>query len=146
MSARIAPEPISIGITFAAHQLPRVNKLTRPVEAAEPASPDPQNSKNAGGENRPQPSVRPPGKDPSIPPQALIDASLISAEFKPVIKVELPDTSEVESVKPESAPVEAPELVVAASDEGSVPEVQSAPEAPESSVEHAQPADSTTAS
>ena len=101
MSARIAPEPISIGITMGAEFSSRASRTTRPVEAIAASTPDPQQNRSgtrtlADGDKA-RSGERPPGKDPSIPPQTLFDAALIAAEFKANTKVELPDPSEIEA-------------------------------------------------
>ncbi|UJQ95427.1 hypothetical protein [Mariluticola halotolerans] len=101
MSARIAPEPISIGITMGAEFSPRASRTTRPIEAIAASTPDPQQSRSgtrtlADGDKA-RSGERPPGKDPSIPPQTLFDAALIASEFKANTKVELPDPADIEA-------------------------------------------------
>lgn len=90
MSARIAPEPVSIAISQAAQFAPRQTETTRPVESAGSTSADPGRDHAFGrrlsdGEKA-RPGDRPPGKDPSMLPQALFDAALIASEFKPETK------------------------------------------------------------
>lgn len=121
MTARIAPEPIAIGVTSSPMLAENIKKAARPVEpieesTADPKGNDPRDGRQAEGDTL----SRPPGKDPSIPPQALFDAALIAAENKPSIKpiesAPKPATIAVstETVQPKSDPVE--ELSQARSD------------------------------
>lgn len=111
MSARIAPEPVSIGISLNAEYKPRVDRTTRPIEPAA-ASADRQQNKAFGRSVadgiKPRSGDRPPGKDPSVPPQALFDAALIAAEFKPVTKYE-PDAKELPEAPQAKEPAKASE-------------------------------------
>lgn len=113
MSARIAPEPISIGVTFNAQYAQSAAESTRPIEATEPTNANKQDNPSnsgAGAHARfepPQPSERPPGVDPSVPPQALKDAELIAEEFR--------------------ASLVAQELEAKAAEENAAPTAQSAP-------------------
>jgi len=130
MSARIAPEPISIGITMGAEYSPRASRTTRPVEAVAATTADPQQnrSRTLADGDKARSGERPPGKDPSIPPQTLFDAALIASEFKPTTKVELPDPAEAETAVKASA-VESDNPGEAA------PDVQDAAQAPGNNVD-----------
>lgn len=111
MSARIAPEPITISITHAAHLAPRRSEPTRPVESVSATTPDPKRDNAFGRKlsdgNKARPGDRPPGKDPSVLPQALFDAALIAQEYKPQTKPQKLEPTEFEA--PASAPAEARE-------------------------------------
>lgn len=87
MTARIAPEPIAIGVTSNPMLAHDIKKSARPVEPIEQSTADPKgNDSRDDRQAEADPLSRPPGKDPSIPPQALFDAALIAAENKPSVK------------------------------------------------------------
>lgn len=90
MSARIAPEPVTISVTQAAQYAPPQAQSPRPVESAGSASADPGRDQAFGRKfsdgNEARQGDRPPGKDPSMLPQALFDAALIAEQYKPSTK------------------------------------------------------------
>lgn len=119
MSARIAPEPVSIAIAPHVDYQPRTERSTRPIEPSEAASADKRQNPGTGNQQRnaierPRAPDRPPGTDPSVPPQSLLDASLIASEFKAsAVLVEVSeaaeaveqDVSAVQVEEPENSPV-----------------------------------------
>lgn len=100
MSARIAPEPVSIAIAPHVDYQPRTERSTRPIEPSEAANADKRQNPGTGNQQRnaierPRAPDRPPGTDPSVPPQSLLDASLIASEFKAsAVLVEVSERSE----------------------------------------------------
>lgn len=92
MSLIVAPEAVAVVSPPIVVRPVASRPDTRPVEPADQANAgSSQNQQNATSrdaangsqEFKPTPSARPPGTDPSLPPQALFDASLISEDFKP---------------------------------------------------------------
>lgn len=104
MSAKIAPENVSVGVTLASRAAPKPVPTSRPIEDAGIISADSNPSKNrAFGRkisdgNKAEPGTRPPGKDPSVLPQSLFDAALISSEYKPQTRQEFKPPQPSESV------------------------------------------------
>lgn len=92
MSVQLLPEPVA-AITPVVFERP-VNQRpdTRPVEGSDKTNTGSSEQKQTNTADiqfgKAEPSARPPGTDPSIPPQAVFDASLISADFKPLTKPE----------------------------------------------------------
>jgi hypothetical protein len=128
MSARIAPEPVSVGVTLANEYAPRTDRSTRPVEpAATPA--DNKEGTSLGRRPRrgdaPQLPARPPGQDPSVAPQSLFDAALIASENKPTFDpVEVPTPEELEAqAANDDRPSKSTTPTVAASDTPAAPDV-----------------------
>lgn len=125
MSVNIAAQPVSAAIPPVTEYQPRTNQRVRPVESTASASNDREHladnkkaqTANAAlySEAKAAPSDRPPGKDRSIPPQALFDASLISSEFKADLKLGTQPKTETEStapsIEPQSSTHEATESV-----------------------------------
>lgn len=77
---------------------PRQNQSVRPVENAAEANADSKRENTGSNPNtntaneKPVQSGRPPGTDPSVAPQTLLDASLIAENFKATTK--LPEKQE----------------------------------------------------
>lgn len=130
MTARIAQEPIAVGVTLNPLLAQDVKTSTRPVEGIGKSSADPKGNNPHEDHQAPaEISARPPGKDPSIPPQALFDAALIAAENKPTVApvvappkeaapgVELKGTEPADEVDQSKAPTAQEKVVVANTDE-----------------------------
>ena len=89
MSLIVAPEPVAVVTPPIAVRQTEPRPDTRPVESSDKAnagtSEQKQNTASRDPAAKPEPSARPPGTDPSLPPQAIFDASLISEDFKPAL-------------------------------------------------------------
>jgi hypothetical protein len=83
MSVQLVPEPVVATAPLVFERPANKRPDTRPVEASGSAG-HTQTSTVDAQSGKAEPSSRPPGKDPSIPPQTIFDASLISATFKPL--------------------------------------------------------------
>lgn len=100
MSAKLAPENISIGITHTANIVSKPTPPSRPVENATALGADPerqdksQNPLTAPSIEKADTSARPPGKDPSVLPQSLFDAALIAEEYKPQTSPQTPEAQQ----------------------------------------------------
>lgn len=86
MSVNLVPEPVAT-IAPVVFERPATQRPdTRPVEAGEKSSTGGSEQKRTAERpaiGKDEPNARPPGTDPSVPPQTLFNASLISADFKP---------------------------------------------------------------
>jgi hypothetical protein len=100
MSAKLAPENISIGITHNANIVSKPTPPSRPVENATALGADPerqdksQNPLTTPSIEKADTSARPPGKDPSVLPQSLFDAALIAEEYKPQTSPKAPEAQQ----------------------------------------------------
>ena len=90
MSLRLVPEALAATPPMAFDRPAPVRPDTRPIESAGQASANSTNSQQQQSNSavalavaQAAMSPRPPGVDPSLPPQSVFDASLISATFKP---------------------------------------------------------------
>lgn len=95
MSLIFAPEPVAVVTPPVVVRPVAPRPDTRPIEPSDQAnagsSEHKQNAATGNPAPKAEPSPRPPGTDPSVPPQTLIDASLISEGFKPKTR---PDAAE----------------------------------------------------
>lgn len=87
MSVKIAPEPVSVAISYQNAQQTRTDSSARAIEPTEKTDANrrdnPQkHAQRSAIDKKATPPDRPPGKDPSSVPQALFDAALIASEFK----------------------------------------------------------------
>jgi hypothetical protein len=87
MSVQLVPEPVAATIPLVFERPANKRPDTRPVEASGNTGQKQANTADTQS-SKAEPSSRPPGKDPSIPPQTIFDASLISAAFKPLTNPE----------------------------------------------------------
>ncbi|MBU1176574.1 MAG: hypothetical protein KKH72_14320 [Alphaproteobacteria bacterium] len=86
MSLIFAPEPVAVVTPPLVVRPVAPRPDTRPVESSEKANAGSSEQKQSATRDpaaKAEPSPRPPGTDPSLPPQTLFDASLISEDFKP---------------------------------------------------------------
>ena len=87
MSVQLVPEPVAAVLPPVFERPVPARPDTRPVEPSDKANAGQSQQHRNTGERDPlgkaEPSPRPPGIDPSVPPQTFFDASLISADFKP---------------------------------------------------------------
>jgi hypothetical protein len=87
MSLIVAPEAVAVVTPPIVVRPTAPRPDTRPVEASDKAnagtSQQKQDTASRDPSTKPEPSARPPGTDPSLPPQTIFDASLISEDFKP---------------------------------------------------------------
>lgn len=113
MTAKIAPEQISVGVTHTAKVAQNAKPVSRPIEDSGASSADTKRDHRAFGRtvadgNKPEPGQRPPGKDPSVLPQALFDAALIAAEYKPQTRQPDPEPKPIEASAPQPTPASEP--------------------------------------
>ena len=112
MSLIVAPEAVAVVSppVVAPPATPRPD--TRPIEAADKANAGTSQQKQDTATRDPsakaEPSARPPGTDPSLPPQTIFDASLIGEDYKPALHVNesgkaAPSDTDTESGEPDLA-------------------------------------------
>jgi hypothetical protein len=108
MSVRIAPEPVSVAISFQALQQTGQDNSVRALEPSEGVNADRQDNPNKGeprsaADKKARAPDRAPGKDPSSVPQALFDAALIAAEYRAgAVATELAEEAELEALEPDA--------------------------------------------
>ena len=94
MSLIVAPEAVAVVTPPIVVRPTAPRPDTRPVESSDKAnagtSQQKQDTASRDPAAKPEPSARPPGTDPSLPPQSIFDASLISEDFKPTLRTEAP--------------------------------------------------------
>lgn len=131
MSAKIAPEPITVGVTLNPQLTQDAKNAARPVESISESTADPKGNNTRDGQSNPSNNLsRPPGKDPSIPPQALFDAALIAAENKPntePVKVEIEQTELAAPPEKSAEPGEPRAITAPPSDKQAQPTKDSEP-------------------
>ena len=112
MSLIVAPEAVSVVSPPIVVRPTAPRSDTRPVEDSDRANTGTSQQKQdsvardtsakADTTAKAEPSARPPGTDPSLPPQAIFDASLISEDYKPTLRTAEPQSSAATGANDES--------------------------------------------